>query len=253
VRGAHEFIAERALVVSRARRHSDAMNDTLTRVTPLLRRLFAAADAADAAALAPYAALDEAERAAIMRSMQVDYRAFYGKMANAYLPVSEAMGRLLYVLARTKKARCIVEFGTSFGLSTIFLAAALHDNLDADAFGAARGRGRVITTELEPSKVARARANLVEAGLGDLVDVREGDALDTLRERIDGPIDLVLLDGAKPLYVPVLRLLEPALAPGALVVADNFKMAPELNDHLAGGYVTVPWSELDCVLALRAG
>ncbi|MGG2362426.1 O-methyltransferase, partial [Salmonella enterica] len=78
--------------------------------------------------------------------------------------------RLLYMLARAGRTRAIVEFGTSFGISTLHLAAALRDN----------GGGRLITTEFEPSKAAQARRNLDAAGLADLVEIREGDALQTL-------------------------------------------------------------------------
>ena len=81
------------------------------------------------------------------------------------LPVSRATGALLYMLARSCRARSIVEFGTSFGISTLHLAAALRDN----------GGGRLITTEFEPSKIARARANLMEGGVMDLVEIRAGD------------------------------------------------------------------------------
>ncbi|MCQ4380070.1 class I SAM-dependent methyltransferase, partial [Clostridioides difficile] len=73
-------------------------------------------------------------------------------------------------LARSGGARSIVEFGTSFGISTLHLAAALRDN----------GGGRLVTSEFEPSKGVRARANLAAAGLADLVEIREGDALRTL-------------------------------------------------------------------------
>jgi predicted O-methyltransferase YrrM len=94
------------------------------------------------------------------------------------------------MLARSCGARTIVEFGTSFGISTLHLAAALRDN----------GRGDPITSEFEPSKVARARDNLTAGGLIDLVEIREGDALQTLARDLPERIDLLLLDGAKALY-----------------------------------------------------
>ena len=139
---------------------------------------------------------------------------FYGAMRGAYMPVTPEFGKLLYLLARAVRARSVVEYGTSFGISTLFLAAALRDN----------GGGRLITTELEPAKVARARAHLEEAGLSDLVELRAGDALRTLREGLPASIDLLLLDGAKSQYLAVLRLLEARLAPCALVAADNSDM-----------------------------
>ncbi len=134
--------------------------------------------------------------------------------------------------SRARPARCstcwraalaranIVEFGTSFGISTLHLAAALRDN----------GGGQLITSEFEPSKVARARDNLVAGGLDDLVEIREGDALTTLRTDLPDTIDLVLLDGAKALYPDILDLVESRLKPGAFVVADNADYSP---DYLA--------------------
>jgi hypothetical protein len=100
-----------------------------------------------------------------------DYRATYHRYADNFLAVSPAYGRFLYAMARACKAIRIVEFGTSMGISTIYLAAALRDN----------GGGHLIGTEIEPAKVERARANLDTAGLVDLVDIREGDALENAR------------------------------------------------------------------------
>jgi predicted O-methyltransferase YrrM len=127
-----------------------------------------------------------------------------------YLSIGRAQGQFLYTLARGVGARRVVEFGTSFGVSTIYLAAAVRDN----------GGGVVIGSELHPEKVRRARANLEEAGLASEVEIREGDALETLRDP-GGAVDLAFLDGWKELYVPVLELLVPHLRRGALVVGDN--------------------------------
>jgi predicted O-methyltransferase YrrM len=82
------------------------------------------------------------------------------------------------------------------------------------------GGGIVIGTELQSSKHERAVAHIEEAGLGDVVDVRLGDALQTLNE-VPDPLDLVFLDGWKDLYISVLDLLKPKLRPGAVVLADN--------------------------------
>jgi predicted O-methyltransferase YrrM len=131
-------------------------------------------------------------------------------MKDFYIPVSREQGRFLYLTARALRARNAVEFGTSFGISTIYLAAAIKDN----------GGGRVIGSEIEPSKRDRALANLERAGLGAFAEVRLGDALETLRE-LPEPVDLLLLDGWKDLYLPVLGLLEPRLRPGSVVLADN--------------------------------
>lgn len=152
----------------------------------------------------------------------------------AHLAVAPEGGRLLYLLTRTAKARTVVEFGTSFGVSTLHLAAALRDN----------GGGLLITTEIEPTKAAATRATLAEAGLADLVEILEGDARETLQQRHPRPIDLVFLDGRNDLYIDVLRLLEPDLAPGAVIVADNAE-APGYRDYIASQdqYVTVSFGE----------
>jgi predicted O-methyltransferase YrrM len=134
---------------------------------------------------------------------------------NAPLSISPEVGELLYVLAAARGARRIVEFGASHGFSTIYLAAALHD----------MGAGPLITTELRPEKAQLARDNLVDAGLVDLVELRVGDALQTLRGLSD-QVDLVFLDGSNDLYLAVLDLVEGCLAPGALVVADLSKDDP---------------------------
>jgi predicted O-methyltransferase YrrM len=126
------------------------------------------------------------------------------------LPVSPETGRFAYLVARSLGARRIVEFGTSFGVSTLYLAAAVKDN----------GGGLVIGSELEPSKVQRARAHLDGAGLGKYAEVREGDARQTLAD-VGGPVDLVLLDGWKDLYLPLFDLLAPQLRMGGVVLADN--------------------------------
>jgi predicted O-methyltransferase YrrM len=131
-------------------------------------------------------------------------------MKDFYIPVSREQGELLYLTARAIGARTVVEFGTSFGISTLYLAAAVRDN----------GGGRVIGSEIEPGKHARALGHLREAGLADFAEVRLGDARETLRE-LPEPVDLVLLDGWKDLYEPVLELITPRLRPGAVVFADN--------------------------------
>jgi predicted O-methyltransferase YrrM len=146
-----------------------------------------------------------------------NYLQYYARLKDQPLPVSRETGKLLYMLARSIRARTIVEFGTSFGISTIHLAAALRDN----------GGGRLIGSEFEPSKISRARENLAATGLSDLVEVREGDALQTLSRDLPDPIDFVLLDGAKNLYPSILSLLEGRLRAGALVVADNADASPE--------------------------
>jgi predicted O-methyltransferase YrrM len=84
---------------------------------------------------------------------------------------------LCYMLCRSLKARRVVEFGTSFGVSTIYLAAAVRDTVGAEG-----GKGIVIGTEIEPTKAKFANTNLVEAGLDKFADVRMGDAHETLKD-----------------------------------------------------------------------
>ncbi len=129
---------------------------------------------------------------------------------NLYLAISAKQGAFVYLVARSLGARRVVEFGTSFGISTLYLAAAVRDN----------GGGIVIGSELEPQKIAVARANLEEAGLDDQLEIREGDACQTLKDP-GGPVDMALLDGWKDLYLPVLEILTPHLRTGAVVLGDN--------------------------------
>lgn len=131
-------------------------------------------------------------------------------MSEFYIPVTPEAGRLLYALVRSTRPTTVVEFGMSFGISAVHLAAALRDN----------GSGRVVTTELSATKIAAARQTFADTGLDDVITILEGDALATLAE-LDGSVDFVLLDGWKDLYLPVIELLEPRLSTGALVVADN--------------------------------
>jgi len=204
-------------------------------LAPLLTRLFAEAEAADAPFRARISQSSAEERAALMRQAQTDYPSFYGLAKEMFLPVSPETGRLLYLLVRATKARSIIEFGTSFGLSTLHLAAGLKDN----------GGGLVIGSEFEAGKVARAKQNLLAAGLAELVEIREGDALQSLSRELPAVVDLLLLDGAKVLYPQVLALVEPRLRSGALVLADNADHNPEFLAYIrnpANGYLSVPFA-----------
>ena len=203
-------------------------------VRDLLDRLFMAAEG------------DDASRASVRERYPDGFAAVSAReQADAfeqlYIPVSPEGGRLLYTLIRASRPSTVVEFGTSFGISTIHLAAAVRDN----------GAGHVISTELNAAKVARARTNIAEAGLAGHVTILEGDALETLAA-IDTPVEFLLLDGWKYLYLPLLRLLEPRLTPGALVLADDsVSMATQMADYLAyvrdpgHGYLSVSFPESD--------
>lgn len=204
-------------------------------VAPLLDQLFREAEASSPLASPAFEALSTEDCIRLMRSKE-DYLDLYTSLKDFALPVSRETGQLLYILARATRAQSIVEFGTSFGLSTLHLAAALRDN----------GGGRLITSEFEPSKVAIANANFAAAGLSDLVELREGDALTTLSHDLPATIDLLLLDGAKSLYSDVLALMEDRLRPGAVIVADNADYCPDYLEHVSSvtnGYYTMSFTE----------
>ena len=210
-----------------------------TLITPplvsLLDRLFDEAASLSPVTSPTIAVLSREERELRMQS-KTDYLDFYRDLKAFPLAVSRETGTLLYLLARGCRARTVVEFGTSFGLSTLHLAAALRDN----------GGGRLITSEFEASKVARARANLTAGGVSDLVEIREGDALQTLSVDLPETIDLLVLDGAKALYADVLGLVEARLKPGAYIVADDADYCPEYLAHVrspANGYLSTPFGE----------
>jgi predicted O-methyltransferase YrrM len=210
------------------------MTNTLTSpaLAALLDRLFRQADAATSPAIA---SISREERERLMHS-KTEYLDFYNLLKDLWLPVSRETGVLLYMLARSSNARNIVEFGTSFGISTLHLAAALRDN----------GGAHLISSEFEPSKVVQARKHLEEGGMADLVEIREGDALQTLAVDLPASVDLLLLDGAKALYSDVLILVQKHLRPGAMIIADNADYSP---DYLAqirapgSGYLSLPFGD----------
>jgi predicted O-methyltransferase YrrM len=184
------------------------------------------------------------EHIRLMQS-KTEYRDFYAQLKDFPLAVSRETGRLLYMLARAVRAKSIVEFGTSFGISTLHLAAALRDN----------GGGRLVTSEFEPSKIARARENLTAGGLVELVEFREGDALKTLSTELPETVDLLLLDGAKALYPEILGLVEERLRPGAFIIADNADNSPDYLEYVrsaAKGYMSTPFGG-DVELSVRLG
>jgi predicted O-methyltransferase YrrM len=152
---------------------------------------------------------------------------------NASLAITPEVGQLLYALTLAARPKVIVEFGASLGSSTIYLASALRD----------LGAGSIITTELLIEKAQRASSNVASAGLGDLVEVRVGDALDSIAD-LDVGVDVLFLDGSNDLYLPVLELVQSCLSPRALVIADMSHGDPHhdryrhhVNDP-ASGYIT---------------
>ena len=214
---------------------------TTAPLAALIERLYKQADAATSPLIDT---VSPQERNRLMHS-KTEYLELYTMLKDLWLPVSRDTGNLLYMLARSSHAKAIVEFGTSFGLSTLFLAAALRDN----------GGGVLIGSEFEPSKIALAREHFIEGGVSDLIEVREGDALVSLAANLPQTVDLLLLDGAKSLYGDVLKLVEKHLRPGALVVADNTNYCPEYLAHVrvpGNGYLSVPFAD-DIELSIRLG
>lgn len=206
------------------------------RVADVLTRLYAEAEASNAKVREIFGDFTPEQRAQRMSDPTSDYRGFYRQAKDLYLAVSKDTARLLYMLTRARRARWIVEFGTSFGISTLHLAAGLRDN----------GGGKLIGSELEASKAAQARANLAAAGLDDLAEIREGDALDTLARDLPEHIDLVLLDGHKALYARILDLLVARLGPGACIVADNADACPDYLRRVrasGSGFMSVPFAD----------
>jgi predicted O-methyltransferase YrrM len=130
------------------------------------------------------------------------------------IAVGPATGQLLNILAKSVKARTILELGTSYGYSTVWLAEA------ARATG-----GKLITLEKAVYKQDYARQMLAKAGLGAHVDFRLGDVRETIAS-LSGPFDFVLVDVWKELYVECLDLFYPKLSPGAFIAADNM-LLPE--------------------------
>lgn len=133
-----------------------------------------------------------------------------GFYADKYIAIIEDQGAFAYLTARALRARTVVEFGTSFGLSTMWLAAAVRAN----------GGGRVVTTEIVPDKVRAARRNFEDAGLADLIELREGDAMESLAAN-PLEVDLVLNDGFPMRALDIVKLLAPRIRPGGVVLTDD--------------------------------
>jgi predicted O-methyltransferase YrrM len=133
-------------------------------------------------------------------------------------------GNLIYLLCRAQRARRVAEFATSVGMSALYAAAAVRDN----------GGGVVIGSELVPQKAYAAWRNLTEAGLAHLVDIRQGDARDTLRD-LGGPVDFMLVDGWPSPHEPslarqVIEIVAAQIRIGGLVMNDNAE--PDYLDYI---------------------
>jgi predicted O-methyltransferase YrrM len=143
-------------------------------------------------------------------------------LSDKFVALDRDKAEFCYQLCRALQATRVVEAGTSFGVSTLYLAAAIRDNRVEN--------GVVIGTEYEPKKVEVARANFEEAGLSEFIELREGDLRQTLQDVV-GPVDFMLID-IWEVSRPALERVSPNLRPGAIVVCDNTAAyADEYRDY----------------------
>jgi predicted O-methyltransferase YrrM len=177
--------------------------------------------------------------AAIMNRLRGDKTDFtitsVGKklLSDKLVALDPEKAALCYLLCRSLNARRVVEAGTSFGVSTIYLACALRDNAHAGGAAPHDGHGTVIGTEHEPSKAAAAREHFAQAGVSDWIDLREGDLRETL-QHVEGSIDFMLVDIWIPMALPALRLVAPRMRSGAIVLCDNtVQFAKRYADYLS--------------------
>ena len=150
------------------------------------------------------------------QEIAIDQKGYYNDemvhfLSDKMVALDRDKAEFCYMLCRSLQATRIVEAGTSFGVSTLYLAAAIRDNQVKN--------GVVIGTEYEPKKVEVARANFKEAGLSEFIDLREGDLRQTLKN-VGGPVDFMLVD-IWEVALPALELVSPSLRPGAVVACDN--------------------------------
>jgi len=139
------------------------------------------------------------------------------------LPVGRGTGTMLDVLIREMPARTVLEIGSSYGYSTVWLArAAKHVG------------GYVVSLEMHQHKIDFAQQMLDRAGLGEYVRFVAGDARASLTA-LDESFDLVLLDLWKDMYIRCFDMAIPRLNPGAIIVADNM-LYPEATRPLADLY-----------------
>ena len=158
-----------------------------------------------------------------------DWNAFDARtnqfLSDKLVALDREKAEFCYQICRALRAKRVVEAGTSFGVSTLFLAAAVRDNLRGNSSGGGK-EGIVIGTEYEPEKAKAARANFAEAGLSDFIELREGDLRETLLD-VGAPVDFMLIDIWTPMARPALELVAPCLRDGAVVIADNTAQFPE--------------------------
>lgn len=206
------------------------------KVRAVLERLHAEADRQNPRLLLGFAS--QLPRLLLRRSLP--WERLEHKLDDKFICIDRDQGVFCYLLARAVGARRIVEFGTSFGVSTLYLALAVREN----------GGGVVYGTEFLPGKAARAREHLEEAGVGGCVEILEGDARETLRS-VEAPVDFMLNDGFPRFQLEVLQVVAPKLREGALVVTDNVGAAwADDTDYLS--WVRDPANGFASAMAPRA-
>ena len=150
---------------------------------------------------------------------ELEWNKFVTERDKFLLAVGPATGRLMNLLIKGAKSRVILEIGTSYGYSTVWLAEA------ARAAG-----GKVISLELQADKQSYARERMAAAGLAEFVEFRLGNATELLLQLNSG-VDFVLLDLWKDLYISCFDLFYPRLNPGAIIVADNMIFPESAQTH----------------------
>jgi predicted O-methyltransferase YrrM len=188
-----------------------------SRIDALLDRLYAQ-HASQNEALASYFTARAQEASYDWNAFDAQTNQF---LSDKLVALDREKAEFCYQICRALRARRVVEAGTSFGVSTLFLAAAVRDNVRADG-----GEGVVIGTEYEPEKAKTALANFAEAALSDFIELREGDLRETLVD-VGGPVDFMLIDIWTPMARPALELVAPRLRDGAVVICDNTAQFPE--------------------------
>jgi predicted O-methyltransferase YrrM len=180
--------------------------DSDPRISNLVARLHAASEIQ----LAECAAYVTGPGRKSVSGTEAEVEAGRGFWRDKLVALEPDKARFCYSLCRAIGARTAIEAGTSYGVSTLYLAAAVRDN----------GGGTVIGTELEAEKAKIARRHFEEAGLASIIDLREGDLRQTLRD-LPAPIDFALIDIWTPLSQPALALITPHMRRGAIAIADN--------------------------------
>ena len=154
---------------------------------------------------------------------RLDPKDIQNQLDKFLLAVGPATGWLMNLLIKEARAETILEVGSSYGYSTVWLAEAARET-----------GGKLISLEIHPEKQKYARESIQKAGLDRFVDFRLGDARESLG-KLTGKVDFVLLDLWKDIYIPCFELFYPRLKPGALIVADNM-LFPENSRGAAAAY-----------------